>query len=768
MKIRLSIRQKILISAIGTTVLCYILSIGFIATLSHRNAYRDAIALADQSAREAGLEMENILEKNLLTVRTLASAYSVYAEYDQEMWDKMVVDMYVPVFEKSPGMYKIWDSWELNVIDSTWDRPTGRIMNTLERRNGRIRKEQRVTSLDGDNAIYKRFKENRIENIEEPYRDVHVDSGKEALIMTSFMIPIMANGTYTGLVGADITLNDLQNIVKGIKPFEGSFGFLLSNKGTVAGHSVKDYLTKSVKDLYPNEYEKEALLDRIARGETFSFEEKLPDGSYNYVTLSPIVIGETVTPWSVGVSVPSKVINGQADKILFYSIFEGIGLILLLVVLLLLLSNAIAKPLKKFTVSIGNLAQGKIGDDLKINLNSGDELEDMAYELSDCIDGLNAKAEFARDIERGDFSTSLKLQSDEDKLGLSLVAMQESLKKAKDLEEKRNKDDEVSVWTNEGLNHFAETLRQSHDNINELSYLLIKSLVKYLEVNQGGIFLFNDKEEDEQLLELVSAFAYDRRKYHKRHYQPGEGLVGACALEKERIYLEEIPDEYIEIVSGLGGSNPSALLLVPIKHENNVLGVIELASFNKFTDYMIDFCEKVAKDIGMTLRNLKINQSTNALLEQSRQQSEALSSQEEEMRQNLEELQATQEEAARQNAEQNSLFNALSATHFVVEYDMNGIVRSVNDKLLRTFGITEDTVLGTHHKMSYQFTDDQERDYEQLWADMRRGKVRIMQHKLEFNNVVMNLSEVYTPIKDVKGDIIKVIKFGQDISELVK
>ncbi len=768
MKIRLSIRQKILISAIGTTVLCYILSIGFIATLSHRNAYRDAIALADQNAREAGLEMKNILEKNLITVRTLAAAYSVYPEYDQSMWDEMVVDMYIPVFEKSPGIYKIWDSWELSIIDSTWDQETGRIVNTIERRNDRIRKEQRIGSLDGDNDIYGNFKRNRVENIEEPYKDVFVGVTNERLLVTSLMVPIIADGVYTGLVGADITLNELQDIVKGIKPFEGSFGFLVSNKGTVAGHPVKDYLTKSVKDLYPNEYEQEDLLDKIKMGETFSFEEHLPDGSYNYITFSPIVVGETVTPWAVGVSVPSKIINGQADKILFYSIFEGIGLIILLVVLLLLLSNAIAKPLKKFTVSIGNLAQGKIGDDLKIKLNSGDELEDMAYELSDCIDGLNAKAEFARDIEKGDFSTSLKLQSDEDKLGLSLVAMQESLKKAKELEENRNKDDEVRVWTNEGLNKFAETLRQSHDNINELSYLLIKNLVKYLDINQGGMFLFNDKDDDEQLLEQVSAFAYDRRKYDKRHYQPGEGLVGACALEKERIYLEEIPDDYIEIVSGLGGANPSALLLVPIKHENNILGVIELASFNKFTDYMIDFCEKVAKDIGMTLLNVRINQSTNALLEQSRQQSEELSSQEEEMRQNLEELQATQEEAARQNAEQNSLFDALSATHFVVEYDMNGIVRSVNDKLLRTFGITEDTVVGTHHKMSYQFTEEQDRDYEQLWADMRRGKVRIMQHKLEFNNVVMDLSEVYTPIKDVKGDIIKVIKFGQDISELVK
>jgi GAF domain-containing protein len=131
----------------------------------------------------------------------------------------------------------------------------------------------------------------------------------------------------------------------------------------------------------------------------------------------------------------------------------------------------------------------------------------------------------------------------------------------------------------------------------------------------------------------------------------GEGLLGQAYLEKDTIYLTDIPAGYLQITSGLGEANPACLLIVPLKTQDSVEGVLEIASFREFEDHEIAFVEKLAESIAAAIASVRINERTQNLLQEARQQAEELRSQEEEMRQNMEELVATQEEMKRKEAE---------------------------------------------------------------------------------------------------------------------
>jgi putative methionine-R-sulfoxide reductase with GAF domain len=245
-------------------------------------------------------------------------------------------------------------------------------------------------------------------------------------------------------------------------------------------------------------------------------------------------------------------------------------------------------------------------------------------------------------VGNGDFKKEINVFDNKGDLGNSLVDMRKSLSKVSEERLLQKKKDDQRLWTNEGLAIFADLLRKEHGSIKDMCYEIISKLIKYINANQGYIFLKNSINK-ETILDLQAAFAYDRRKFADRKIKLGEGLVGSCAIEMETIYMTDIPENYINITSGLGYSNPRTLLIIPLKIENELIGIIELASFEILPPYKVKFIEKVAESIASHIANIQINLKTNKLLEQTKKQAQELSEKEEEMIQNMEELKIIQE-----------------------------------------------------------------------------------------------------------------------------
>lgn len=764
-KLRLSLRNKIQFYLISLSTLIYVVAIGYIGISAKKEAYQESTALVQAQTEKHALSVQCLMNEYMTVIRTLSQSFSTYSQLPRETWDSLFNQMYDQVYRSNPDFYNLWDSWELSRIDPEWTKPYGRVSNEHFKSNGIFKSNQDLRSLDGDSELYAFLKRSKNEVVLPIYEDLYSENKGVKKIMTSLTSPILDEQGYVGLVAVDITLEKFQEMVEriSINKFEGSYAFLITQEGKYAGHPNNQKLNTKA-EFFTKDSLKLDLEKKWNRNETFTIEAYDENDNPHYVAFAPIKMGRSDETWYLGIDVPLNSIMAQADRNFMISIVVGlIGIILLSFVIYIVTLN-ITRPIERITSSLKKLSKGHINKNMKFHASSGDEIEEMSNALNASIEGLEEKTTFANEIGQGNLDYAFSLRSDDDLLGHSLIDMQKSLQQARKEEDIRKEEDRKRQWVNEGLAKFADILRQNNDNIQQLGDDIISNLVKYLDANQGGLFLLTEEEGVEPVLDLLSAFAFDRKKYHQKRIPYGEGLVGTCAIEKESTYLTEIPNDYIEITSGLGDSNPTSILLVPLKLEEKIFGVTELASFHELEQYQIDFVEKVAESIASTLSSVKSNMQTNELLEKFQQQSEELAAQEEEMRQNLEELQATQEEAARKGAEMESLINGLNTAAYVIEYDLNGKITHANDKFLNKVHLRRDDVVGGHHTDHLQFKGSQE-EYMAFWKELREGHIKKQTSHIKVENRDFIFAETYTPLYDDNGDVFKIMKIAYEMSD---
>jgi PAS domain S-box-containing protein len=423
---------------------------------------------------------------------------------------------------------------------------------------------------------------------------------------------------------------------------------------------------------------------------------------------------------------------------------------------------SITKPvnfLKSIVVKLGN---GELVEDKQTKFNN-DEIGDMSVAMDNLVSGLKATTLFAENIGNGNYQTDFKPLSEHDVLGNALINMRNNLSKVADDDKKRN-------WATGGLAKFGEILRTNNNDLMKLSDEIIGNLVKYLKANQGALYIIDDNAEGEEAtMSMKACYAWDKKKFLNHKIHRGEGLAGQAWQEGDIVYLTEVPQNYIKITSGLGDSNPTSILIVPLKVNDQIFGVVEIASFSPFQDYEIDFVQKIAESIASTISSVKINAKTQHLLEESQEMTEQMRAQEEEMRQNMEELQATQEEMQRGQAEIEGTMKVINETMAVAEFDVEGVLLKANQNFLELTGYKAEEVVGEHHRLFVPKEERNSEAYRNLWRDLASGRM----NRGEFKRMNKNGEEIwmkasYSPIRNKSGAVTKVMKIAYDITSLKK
>ena len=276
--------------------------------------------------------------------------------------------------------------------------------------------------------------------------------------------------------------------------------------------------------------------------------------------------------------------------------------------------------------------------------------QDERTVINTLINNLSKASGFIKRISEGDYAVKWEglneanQSSNQENLAGALVQMREQMKAVK-------QEDQQRLWSTEGLSKVAEITRKHQEDIEQLANTLLSYLVSYTGSNQGALFFLQEELGEEPCLVLSACYAYDKKKHSEKRIKLGQGLVGQTFLEKKTLHLTQVPQQYVSITSGLGEATPTTLLLVPLIFNEQVMGILEMAAFDKFAAHQVLFLESVGEVIASAVATVRMNSQTKVLLEQSQEGTEALRAQEEEMRQNMEELQATQEEMERKAQE---------------------------------------------------------------------------------------------------------------------
>ena len=314
------------------------------------------------------------------------------------------------------------------------------------------------------------------------------------------------------------------------------------------------------------------------------------------------------------------------------------------------------------------------------------EIEDEEHVVENLISNLKKTTGFINNIAKGNYEiswdglTAENSTMNTDNIAGELITMRDQMKKVRS-------EDEIRIWITQGLSNFAEIVRENQNDFKILAEKLIINIVKYLNAQQGGLFILNDENEHDQHLELMGCYAYDRIKSKEKRIEFGQGLVGQCYLEKETIYMTKVPQEFVNITSGLGDARPDCILIVPLRLNEKIEGVIEVASMKPLEAYKIEFVERLGETIASAITSVRTTENTQLLLERSQQQAEEMRAQEEEMRQNMEELQATQEQMQRKTEEVESLLKTTSENEEAIK-SQNKII--LEEKIALE---TEDSIL---------------------------------------------------------------------------
>ena len=641
------LRTKFLIYILTTTIIVFLVVISYIIIKSENDASERAFTYVDANAREYANMVRSELEGDFATCRTIMISFSEYKSLSKEPRTKLHNSTLLNVLKNNKQFVSVWCDWELNNLDPTYKKEHGRESYTFYKEADEVKyRYEIIDTTDNPTGIYYDIKANPTEILTEPYAYSYSGKKSDEILEASVCIPIMENDRFIGLVGADVELERIEKITSRISPFKGSYSLMISSDGKLFNRSNDDgHEIENISDIDIIQSLEFDFNKKLKEGNSFSFSFTQVDGNDYYATFAPLTLGESGDYWYIGVVVPIDVILEKVRFESIVSLLVGILGIFFLALVTWIVARMITKPLVTTTAVLNVLASGNVNETSKVKIKTHDELAEMGIAVNTLIGTLKSSADFANKIGDGKLDEKYTPLSSKDILGNSLVNMRNRLRELKLITDKNN-------WLQDSIVKVSEVL-QGEKSFSQLGNDILIKLADILYSPISAIYI-----NENNTLSLIASYAYNIRKSNSNKFTFGEGLIGQAALEQKTLVFNDIPDDYIQIKSGLGQSKPSSILILPLVYQKMVVGVIEFGSSKEFTEEHLGFLGQVSENVAIAFRSITLRTEMEDLLSKTQEQAEELTVQQEELvdankelKSQTEELRVSEEELQQQQEE---------------------------------------------------------------------------------------------------------------------
>jgi HAMP domain-containing protein len=316
--------------------------------------------------------------------------------------------------------------------------------------------------------------------------------------------------------------------------------------------------------------------------------------------------------------------------------------------------NAMVDQLNRFASEVTRVArevgvEGKLGGQAQSAEIAGvwkdltDNVNQLAANLTNQV---RAISDVATAVTQGDLTRQVGVEANGEVAELK-DKLNEMIRNLRETTRQNTEQD----WLKTNLERFTRMLQGQRD-LAKVSNLILSELAPLVSAQHAVFYsMTSPSDGSEPLLKFQAGYGYEERKHLSTTFRVGQGLVGQCAKEKQRILLTEVPSDYVKINSGLGDSTPLNIIVLPVLFEGSVRAVVELASFSPFSEVHQTFLDQLPESIGLVLNTIEADTLTENLLKRSQSQAEELRAQQAELRESNEDLERQTKLLAQQNVE---------------------------------------------------------------------------------------------------------------------
>ncbi len=721
------------------------------------------------------VEMENLLTKTIVRLQTTAETISQQTSQDKfqakELSQKLMLK-FLADDQSAKSIFVIsepyiFDNSDSLLVNTNPGFPIGWYTKYIRHEN--LGTPEHSNDLQtSSNDVYDMYRSIKHDN--KP-KVVSRSSNADISNVIICLMPIYTKNKFSGIIGIDIDQKYYRNILDTQIPATSTV-YIADSTGNIFYSRNKDYLNRNVHEVLRFTEEKLGIMSKTAENLPIDAVCELVENNKELVYIHskriPLACNDdnfTMISINDFGDIKEEQINTLLKSIMVVTL-----LLVAFIIVIFVLSKRVIRPFGFVTLLIDTISAGdySIGKFISERQTLPLEWAKLVKSIKNLAASLKDTSDFATHIKDKHFDAEYQPSITNNPIGAALVTMRNDMIETSEKEQQRFNEERQNQWATEGHSIFSDILRNNISDIHKLCNAVIDKLVPYINVNQGGIFIRTVKPDENgnerECFELYAVFAYGHERFHKRTLNIDDGMIGACAMEQHTIIINDVPENYTEISSGLGQAKPKALMFVPLIYNDNLYGVMEFAAFVRFEQYQIEFVERISENIASTIANAKINEQTSLLLQQSRQQSRQMEEKEDQLKSEIETLNNLVHATQSELNEIEQVNNAMNKTMLVAIFSTKGDTIEANRRFALRYTLDVNDIRRKNVYEILQLTLSKYDEFKKVWDNVKQGSTETYSIEFKINKDTRKIKNTFIPIYDAESNVSRILCLATDIT----